>query len=94
MKVEVRIQHPRLKFEGMFTGETADAVVAQMQSAVAARAGLIAGLAIRTLTPLAFARETVRRWAEAEQRDVVLPASCEEFLELGVAEKIARVVEP
>jgi hypothetical protein len=93
MKVRVVYQTPDIAVDDIFSGRDADAVVTAMKQAVAGRAGFALRLIINMMSPLAFAQEVVRRYNEATKRDVPWPKSCAEFLQLGEAEGIVKILE-
>jgi len=94
MHVHVQYRFRQMEVDEVFAGPDSQTVVAEMKRLVASRAGLGVRLALAAMSPLQFAQEVARRYAQATGRSVPAPASCDEFLRLGQAEGIVTVLEP
>jgi hypothetical protein len=93
VKVRVTYKTPDISVDEVFQGPDCEAVVAAMQKAVAGRLNFALRLFVNAMSPTAFAQEVVSRYNAAMKKSVPRPASCEEFVRLGVEEGIVTVLE-
>ena len=91
MRVQVHIDHPQMKINEAFSGTTADDIVAAIKARVSKELGFAMRLAVNAMGNLMFAQEIVKRYNEAEKKNLPLPKSCQEFLETAQKEGIATV---
>ena len=92
MKLHVHFEAGGIRVNEIVEGDTADAITARMQERVAHEAGPLIGMVIKRMTPLQFAQEATRRYNSAAGDSAPPPASCADFLKLGVAKGFASVV--
>ena len=92
MRLHVHFQAGDIRVDEVVEGATAEALTAKMQERVAQEAGFLIGTVIKRMTPLQFAQEATRRYNAAAKDSAPLPASCEEFLKLGVAKGFASTL--
>ncbi len=93
MKVKVHYDTPQMSVDEVFSGGTADDVVAAMQKAVAARLNFLMKPLVMAMGPTQFAQEVVSRYNTGTGRSVAKPSSAQEFLTLGEAEGIVTILE-
>ena len=94
MKVRVSYRSADMSVDEVFTGASPEAVVSGMQRAVAGKVNFALRILVNSLSPLSFAQEVVKRYSEATGKSIPSPKSCAEFLEMGVKEGLATVIEP
>ena len=93
MKVHVKLKAGDQTLEGTFEGANAEQVVGALQKEAGERAGLLVRLAIRSMSPLGFAREAVRLHNEKTGGTHPLPNSCSEFIQAAVGAGLAEIRE-
>ncbi len=92
MKLHVHFQTGDIRVNEVVEGDTAEEITTKMQERVAQEAGFLIGAVIKRMSPLQFAQEATRRYNAAAKDSAPLPASCEEFLKLGVAKGFASTL--
>ena len=93
MRVRVQYNTPQVSVDEVFSGTSADEIVAAMQKAVASRLTFLMKPFVLGMSTTQFSQEVVRRYNEAAGRSVASPQSAQEFLTLGRAEGIVTFLE-
>jgi hypothetical protein len=93
VKLRVQVATDKIKVDETVEGATAEAVVATIQQRAADKAGFLVGAFIRRMTPLEFAREVTKRYNDATNDTVPIPASCDAFVQMAVAKGFATPIE-
>lgn len=83
MKVRVNIDRDNIKINNTFSGANADEIVGALKSRVAQDLPFAMRLLVNSMGNLAFAQEMVRRYNSAQQQNIPLPQTCDEFLKLA-----------
>lgn len=86
MKVRARLTIADMSIDEVFTGNNADAIVIAMRAFGARKAPLLLRPVINAMPPLKIATEATRQYNTETGKQVPMPATCEAFLESGVAE--------
>ena len=94
MRVRVTYDAGATVVDEIFTGATAEEVVAAMQKEVASKMSFLVRAFVMGMSPTEFAQEVISRYNLAAKKSLTPPQNCDEFLEQGIAEGIATVVEP
>jgi len=92
MKVRVKLSVEGNDVDETIEAASLDALILAMRDRVAADMGW-KGLLLKTLTPLQFAQESVKRYNEVYAKNQPLPQSLEEFLDFGQATGKLSVIE-
>lgn len=93
MKLHVHFQTGDLRVNELIEADTADKVVAEMQTRTAAKMNFLVAAFIRKMTPLQFAQEATRRYNAALNDSLPTPQTCEEFVQLGIQKGFANLVD-
>jgi hypothetical protein len=93
MRVNVNINHEKMKINETFTGGDAEAIVNAMKARVAREANFAIRLMINAASPLMFAQEVVKRYNDSKNKDIPIPNSCADFLKLAEREGFATIEE-
>jgi hypothetical protein len=93
MKVRVKYDAPQMSVNEEFNGESADAIVRQMQQTVASKLNFLMKPFVLGMSPTQFGQEVVSRYNSATGRSVPRPLSAQEFLTLGQAEGIVTFLD-
>lgn len=93
MKLHVHLKTGEVTVDEIIEGENAEAVVKVIQQRVAQKASFLVAAFVKQMTPLAFAQEATRRFNNSTKENVPLPATCEDFLQMGIEKKFATLVE-
>ena len=93
MKLHVHFESGGMKVDEVVSGSTSDEVVSAMQQRVAKEAGFLIGAMVKRMTPLQFAQEATRRYNAAAKDNVPPPQTTEEFINTGVEQGFATIVE-
>jgi hypothetical protein len=93
LKLRVKVEQGNFKVDEIVEGDTAEALVAQVQERAAKEAGFLIGAVVRRMTPLQFAQEVTKRYNAATNDGAPLPATCAEFVNMAVAKGFATPVE-
>lgn len=93
VKIHVHFQAGEIKVDEVVEGATAETVVAQMQQRVAQEANFLVATFVRRMTPLQFAQEATRRYNAALKDNAPIPATCDDFVRMGVEKNFATLLE-
>jgi hypothetical protein len=93
VKLQVKFQIGDVKVDEIVEGDTAEAIVTTMQKRVAAKANFLVATVIKGMTPLQFAQEAMRRYNTSAKDNAPIPATCDEFIQNGIARQFATVLE-
>lgn len=93
MRVHINIDQQGLTVKETFAGKSADEVVGAVKARVTRELPFALRIAVGAMSNLHFAQEVVRRYNNAQKRNLPLPTSCEEFLNLAQSQGFAIIEE-
>jgi hypothetical protein len=93
MKVHLKIEQDKVHVDETFTGGNAEEVVGKMKARVTRELPFAMRLVVSAMSNLMFAQEVVKRYNEAQQKNVPLPKTCAEFLQHAQEQGLAKIEE-
>jgi len=92
MRLHVHFSMGGIRVDEVVTGTTAEELVGHMQDRAASEANFLVGAFVRRMSPLQFAQEAARRYNTATGENNPIPATCDDFVKLGIAKNLATEV--
>lgn len=93
MKVHLKFQQDKINVDESFTGGNADEVVGKMKARVTRELPFAMRFVVSAMSNVMFAQEVVKRYNEAQKKDVPLPTTCAEFLQRAQEQGLAIIEE-
>ncbi len=91
--MQVNVSTPQIVLDKIFTGSNSEEIVKAIQVEAATHAPFLLRKLVTGLPSLQFVREVVRRYNDAMKTNLPSPASCDEFIQIGVNEGFATILE-
>ena len=91
MKIRVSINQQGMEVNEVFSGNNADEVVGAIKARVAKELNFALRIIVKGMSNLSFAQEVVKRYNESNNKNIPIPASCDEFLSTAQHEGLATL---
>ena len=93
MKLQIKFDIQGLSVDEAIEGAGAPEITHQAKMTIASRLGFLAGVFVKSMPDLEFAREVTRRYNSATGSHCDMPASVEHFIEWAIAQGLASVID-
>ena len=91
--MQVKVSTPQIVLDKIFEGVNSEEVVKAMQIEAATHVPFLLRHLVTGMAPLQFVHEIVRRYNDAMKTNLPSPSSCDEFIQIGVNEGFATILE-